>query len=155
MMRKVDEFEFLKIVYTADYRLFEQLSELDRMCIGSEGWSAESFRSESAKENGYVLCYMCGERVAGLLAGFSAVGEGNITTVAVHPDYRRMGLAESLMKNFIGLLPEDTENVFLEVRESNVPAISLYRKIGFEKVGIRKNFYDNPTENAIIMKKEV
>lgn len=135
--------------------IFEQLSELDRLCVGAEGWSAESFRSETEKETGHVLYIMDGERVIALLSGYHAVGEGDITSVAVHPDHRRKGLAEKLMNAFEHSLPEDTESIFLEVRESNAPAIALYEKCGFVRLAIRKNFYDNPRENAVVMEKKL
>ncbi len=135
--------------------IFEQLSELDRLCVGAEGWSAESFRSETEKETGHVLYIMDGERVIALLSGYHALGEGDITSVAVHPDHRRKGLAEKLMNAFEHSLPEDTESIFLEVRESNAPAIALYEKCGFVRLAIRKNFYDSPRENAVVMEKKL
>ena len=134
--------------------IFQQLSELDKICIGAEGWSAESFRSEAAKENGIVLACFKGERLAGLLAGYTAAGEGDITTAAVSPEYRRQGIAYRLMQEFFSLLPEDSAEVFLEVRESNIPAIELYKKCGFKQVGLRKRFYSQPEESAVVMKAE-
>ena len=78
--------------------------------------------------------------------------EGYITNVAVSPDFRRQGIARALIE---ALLAKARENglafVTLEVRESNAPAIALYTGAGFEPVGKRKNFYSNPTENAVLM----
>ena len=59
-----------------------------------------------------------------------------------------------LISEFEKILPEDTEDIFLEVRESNQIAINFYLKAGFEKISVRKRFYSNPTENALIMKKK-
>lgn len=132
--------------------IFEKLSELDRMLI-SDGWSAKSFRSEAEKENGYVLYIIENNRIAALLTGYYAVGEGDITNVAVHPGFRRKGLAKLLIEEFSGILPEDSESIFLEVRESNAPAINLYESCGFQRIALRKNFYSNPREHAVIMKK--
>ena len=123
--------------------------------MGAEGWSAESFRSEAEKETGHVLYVMDSERVIALLSGYHAVGEGDITSVAVHPEYRRRGLAEKLINAFERSLPDDTESIFLEVRESNAPAIALYEKCGFVRLAIRKNFYDSPRENAVVMEKKL
>lgn len=147
------QFSILNSHFSPD--IFEQLSELDRLCVGAEGWSAESFRSETEKETGHVLYIMDGERVIALLSGYHALGEGDITSVAVHPDHRRKGLAEKLMNAFEHSLPEDTESIFLEVRESNAPAIALYEKCGFVRLAIRKNFYDSPRENAVVMEKKL
>lgn len=133
--------------------LCEKLSALDRLCVGADGWSAESFRSEAEKENGIVLCITDGEDMAALLSGYTAVGEADITSVAVAPEYRRRGLALRLMERFEELLPEDTESIFLEVRESNAAAIALYEKCGFLRLSVRKNFYSSPRENAVVMQK--
>ena len=78
--------------------------------------------------------------------------EGDITNVAVHPDYRKQGVGNLLIDNLITLCKENNINsLTLEVRESNIPAQSLYKKHGFKEEGVRKNFYNNPKENAIIM----
>ena len=133
----------------------EQLSELDKMCVGADGWSADSFRSEAEKDNGYVLYVMDNENVIALLSGYSAVGEADITSIAVHPEYRRKGLALRLIERFIEMIPDDAESIFLEVRESNAPAIALYEKCGFERLSVRKNFYSQPRENAVVMQKKL
>ncbi|MDE6797541.1 MAG: ribosomal protein S18-alanine N-acetyltransferase, partial [Ruminococcus sp.] len=107
------------------------------------------------KDNGIVLCFVDGDNIIALLSGYFAEGEGDITSVAVDENFRRMGLAKKLITEFIKILPENTENIFLEVRENNVPAINLYKKCGFKKLSIRKNFYSNPAENAVVMVKAV
>lgn len=135
--------------------IYSQLSALDKLCVGADGWSAESFRSETQKDNGIVLYIMDGEQVMALLSGYTAVGEADITSVAVHPDYRRKGLAQKLMEYFEAHLPSDTESIFLEVRESNSSAIALYRKCGFMQLSVRRNFYTDPRENAVVMQKKL
>ena len=131
----------------------EQLSCLDKMCVGADGWSAGSFRSEIQKDTGHVLYILSEGKVIALLSGYHAAGEGDITSVAVHPDYRRKGLAQLLLDAFEKALPPDTEEIFLEVRESNSAAIALYTKCGFERLSVRKNFYSDPPENAVVMRK--
>lgn len=147
--------ELLKVSGKTDGDIFDRLSVLDRKCVGCDGWSADSFRSEVKKENGIVLCFRDNNNVIALLSGYFAEGEGDITSVAVEPDFRRNGLAQRLIAEFERLLPDSTENIFLEVRESNAPAINLYRKCGFEKLSVRKNFYINPRENAVVMVKKL
>jgi ribosomal-protein-alanine N-acetyltransferase len=72
--------------------------------------------------------------------------------VAVHPDFRRQGIAETLVGYLIDeAIKQSGEFITLEVREGNVPAIALYRKLEFEPVGIRKDFYSAPRENALLM----
>lgn len=96
-----------------------------------------------AKENGTVLG-TCGIR--------NMCGDGEITNVAIKESERGRGIGELLVRTCM----EESRKIgvrsyTLEVRESNLPAISLYQKLGFETEGVRKNFYDHPTEDALIM----
>lgn len=147
------DFDILDSDFSDD--IFEQLSALDKLCVGADGWSADSFRSEAEKDTGHILYITDSGNVIALLSGYHAVGEGDITSVAVHPDYRRKGLAKKLIEKFENSLPEDTESIFLEVRESNCGAIALYEKCGFERLSVRKNFYSQPRENAVVMQKKL
>ncbi|MDE6784984.1 MAG: ribosomal protein S18-alanine N-acetyltransferase [Ruminococcus sp.] len=158
MTRKADfmnDIVFCKISSETDEKVFDILSELDKSCVGADGWSAESFKSESAKDNGIVIYCYADMRIVGLISGYFAADEADITSVAVDSDYRRRGIAENLMAEFENQLPEYISEIFLEVRESNFPAVSLYKKCGFEKLHIRRNFYDNPVENAVVMRKRL
>lgn len=143
---------FMADKYSTD-ELYCRLSEIDRQCVGADGWSAESFKSEAEKENGIVLYAMENGMVTGLICGYFAADEAEITSVAVAPEYRRHGIAARLMEGYLSTLPEITSSIFLEVRESNAAAIGLYEKFGFEKISIRKNFYSYPDENAVVMRK--
>lgn len=143
--------EFLKKNSPDD--IFRQLSDLDVLCVGNDGWSENSFRSEAEKDNGIVIYISSGNNVIALISGYYAVGEGDITSIAVHPNHRRKGLAQRLIAEFENRLPELTESIFLEVRESNEAAIALYKKCGFEPLSVRKNFYVKPQENAVVMRK--
>ncbi|MBO5164338.1 MAG: ribosomal protein S18-alanine N-acetyltransferase [Ruminococcus sp.] len=140
---------------TTPTEIFRQLSELDKQCVGADGWSAESFISEAARESGIVLYAAENSRIAGLICGCFGADQADITSVAVAPECRRQGIADNLICEFISLLPCITESIFLEVRESNSAAIALYKKNGFEQISIRKRFYSSPVENAIIMKKDL
>ena len=138
---------------TPEY-IYAKLAETEKLCI-PDGWSAESFKSESLKDNGIVLYIQENDGIiSALLTAYTAIGEADITNVAVLPEYRRKGYATALISEFEKILPEDTEDILLEVRESNQSAINLYLKAGFEKISVRKRFYSNPTENALIMKKK-
>ena len=95
------------------------------------------------------LDVMC---IKGNCTSLKVLDEADINTVAVLPSFRRKGMADKLLSE-IFLYCDEINAFHLEVRESNIPAISLYKKNGFETDGIRKNFYSNPTENAILMTK--
>jgi ribosomal-protein-alanine N-acetyltransferase len=101
------------------------------------------------------LTYECHVAVLdGRIAGFVvsrrvASGEREILNVAVHPGFRRSGVATQLIRAEVSRWPGAH---FLEVRESNVAARSLYQQLGFEQVGTRPEYYENPTETGIVMR---
>lgn len=133
-------------------RHIEEIARLERLCF-SEPWSAE----------GILESYMHGTRFfvaeeAGSLLGYvgisTAAGEGYITNIAVFPEHRRRGIGEALMNRVLEFGAEKSlEFVSLEVRPSNTAAVSLYRKLGFETEGRRRDFYRFPREDALIMTK--
>ncbi|MBO4877184.1 MAG: ribosomal protein S18-alanine N-acetyltransferase [Ruminococcus sp.] len=147
--------EYRRITAGEPEKIYIALSALDKACVGADGWSEASFRSECGKDNGIVLAAFEDGELAGLLSGYTAVGEADITSVAVAPAYRRMGIARELVERFEAMLPEDTESIFLEVRVSNAGAIALYRKCGFDELSVRSRFYSSPEEDALVMKKEL
>ena len=130
---------------------YDELSALDKLCVGADGWSAEDFRSEAEKNGGIVLAAYDGDCLAGMVAGFTASDTGEILTVGTAPQYRRQGVARMLMEAFLAAVPKDVETIALEVRQSNAAAIALYRSFGFEKAGVRKRFYRDPIEDADVM----
>ena len=145
----------MKIISEFTNEIFEKMSALDKECVGTEGWSAASFREQSQSTGGIVLAAYCGDELAGLIAGFTASDTGEILTLSVAPQYRRQGIARKLMEAFLAEVPGDTENIALEVRQSNTAAISLYESFGFEKAGVRKRFYSAPEEDAAVMIKKL
>ena len=92
------------------------------------------------------------DRLAAFLGTHVILDEAEIVNVATHPDYRRMGLARWLIKDFFETHPALSQS-FLEVRESNTPARTLYESFGFEAYAVRRNYYEKPTENAILMRR--
>ncbi len=113
-------------------------------------WTAESFdamRSSPASRI-YVARMGRGEPV-GFCAGWLLVDELHVHTVTVHPDYRRQGIALGLLRYILA----DTGAIraTLEVRRSNIAAISLYERLGFKVSAIRERYYDNPTEDGLIL----
>jgi ribosomal-protein-alanine acetyltransferase len=143
--------EIIRLNGGSPAEIFEAMSTLDKECIGSEGWSAKAFLEEACQPGGIVLAAFCEGSFAGLFAGFTASGTGEVLTIATAPEYRRHGVARALMTEFLRLVPEDTETVALEVRQSNSAAIALYESFGFERAGIRKRFYSCPEEDAAVM----
>ncbi|MFV0466995.1 MAG: ribosomal protein S18-alanine N-acetyltransferase [Lachnospiraceae bacterium] len=103
----------------------------------------------------FILAEYCGE-VAGFSVLYSSVEEAELTNIAVRESFRKKGIAEGLMESNLAFVRQrNITNVFLEVRKSNQAAIHLYKKFQFSELGIRKNFYEEPREDAIVMKLEM
>ena len=130
---------------------YDELSALDKLCVGADGWSADSFREEAQRPESIILTAYDGDTLAGMIAGFTAADTGEILTVCTAPQYRRQGVARMLMETFLTSVPDSVESIALEVRQSNTAAIELYKSFGFEKAGVRKRFYRNPAEDADVM----
>ena len=115
-------------------------------------WSEKSFLESMERDDTIFLTALVDEEVAGYVGCYCIAGEGEITNVAVKDTYRRMGIGGKLLEELYKeaeLL--ECREFLLEVRESNEAAIGLYTRQGFVKEGIRKNFYEQPVENAVIM----
>lgn len=102
----------------------------------------------------YVIVHSSEKRVIGYIIYWLLQEEVQISNIAIHPDYRRMGIGETVLRQVMAKLKgEKVRFIFLEVRPSNTIAIDLYKKLGFDIVGIRKDYYRNPEEHAIVMGK--
>lgn len=132
--------------------------EIENQCF-SLPWSAKSFEDSLSREDTiFLVCEVSDENtsashIAGYMGLYLSFDEASVTNVAVSSAVRKKGYGEALVETAKKHAKEaGTECIFLEVRQSNVPALSLYKKLGFEELGIRKKFYEHPVEDAIIMK---
>nr|WP_295947322.1 ribosomal protein S18-alanine N-acetyltransferase [uncultured Agathobaculum sp.] len=136
-------------VVPMEERHLDTLAEIEKACFHAP-WSADMLREELGK--GIFLVAEQDGAVAGYVGCQTVLDEGYITNVAVSPDCRRQGIGRAL----IAELTERAKRaglafVTLEARESNAPAITLYEGAGFRRVGVRKNFYTAPAEDAVLM----
>lgn len=129
----------------------EQVKALLDTCFGESAWSMDALRSQLEKTDSRCLVAVEDEKIVGFLAFEQILGEGSIVEVAVHPDRRRQGIARKLIRST--LHNNFLKEIYLEVRASNTPAIGLYQSLGFERIGVRKGYYDHPKEDGIMMKK--
>ena len=128
------------------------VAEIEKACF-SLPWSEQSLVDSVVREDTMFLVCEDAPEIVGYIGMYLSFDEGDITNVAVSPAHRKMGYGEAIVSKAVELAKEkQLEMILLEVRVSNVPAISLYKKMGFEEIGIRKNFYEHPVEDAIIMK---
>ena len=131
-----------------------QVAALEKICF-SDPWSEKSVASELENKLAYWLVALEGETVAGYIGSQTVLDETDMMNVAVHPDYRRQGIAEALVNGLVEALKEKGSRCLtLEVRASNEPAKKLYEKLGFCQIGRRPNYYRNPREDALILRKE-
>lgn len=131
-----------------------QIAQLEKLCF-SDPWSESSIASELSNSLSCWLVAMEGEQVAGYIGSQTVMGETDMMNVAVAPDYRRQGVGEKLILTLVDILKARGSHwLMLEVRQSNAPARALYEKLGFAEVGRRKNYYRNPKEDALILRKE-
>ena len=131
------------------------VAELEKI-IFSSPWSEKSLAECVGGDNTLFLVCEKEGRAVGYVGCYTVCDDAAITNVAVHPDYRRQGIAESLVKVLISRASErGCAQVSLEVRVSNASAIALYEKLGFKTVGARRGFYSKPREDALIMIYEI
>lgn len=131
----------------------EQVELIEKQ-IFSIPWSQKSFEDAcQSEDNIYLVCEMNGQ-IAGYCGLWTVLGEGNITNMAVSGGLRRLGIAEALMKEMEKRgMSKNVVTYFLEVRKSNEAAVNLYKKMGYVQIGVRKNFYEKPVEDALVMSK--
>lgn len=131
-----------------------QVAQLEKLCF-SDPWSENSVASELENPLSLWLVAEKNGAVVGYVGSQTVMDETDMMNIAVHPDHRRQGIAEALIKALIiALKQKGSYCLTLEVRASNENARRLYEKLGFCQAGIRKNYYRNPREDAIILRKE-
>lgn len=128
--------------------------EIEPVAFGSHHWSRTSFTNELNNAGGAYFAAV--DIVSGLICGYSGfwlIGEeAHITTLAVHPDYRRKGIGEHLLINDIEMaLKLNATWMILEVRVSNESAQNLYHKYGFKSFGLRRKYYQDNDEDALVL----
>ena len=127
------------------------VAELERQNF-SEPWPEIAVRSELTNKLALWLVALDGETVVGYVGSQTVLQEADMMNIAVADSHRRRGIAKMLVEELIRQL--DAYQLTLEVRASNAPAIALYEKLGFTQVGLRKNYYHKPKEDALILRKE-
>ena len=120
--------------------------------IFGDPWGKKDIFSYICSDTGMCFSALDGGEVIGYIIGRKIPPEGEIYRIAVRPDRRQRGVGYRLLSYALKTeRGSGVETVFLEVRESNIPARALYKAYGFNEISIRKNYYQNPTENAVIM----
>ncbi len=116
-------------------------------------WSRQAFVDEITVNNmAMYFVALCNEQVIGYGGMWKILDEGHITNIAVHPEFRRCGAASVIIEKILEISGEKgIKSLTLEVRKSNIAAQNLYQKYGFKSEGIRKGYYSDTGEDALIM----
>lgn len=140
-------------IYPMGEEHLDALAELERVCF-SQPWSREALADELENDSAYFFVAETGGEVSGYVGLMITAGQSYITNIAVFPKFRHMGIAKMLLNRLFNIAEKyGIEFISLEVRPTNTAATKLYSLLGFEEIGLRKNFYRNPTEDAMIMTK--
>ena len=131
-----------------------QIAALERACF-SHPWSEAMLEDALFDPQASFIAAEDGEgNILGYAGLHAVLDEGYIDNIAVEPDARRHGVASALLDVFCRFGAANLAFLTLEVRASNAPAIALYEKYGFQRAGVRPNYYQSPREDAIIMTRE-
>ena len=128
----------------------EDVYNVEKNCF-STPWSVQSLSYELENENAIFFVAVLNEHVVGYICAHCVCRECYICNIAVLPEHRKRKIATCLLAFFIDSFQKNCDFISLEVRKSNLNAIKLYENFGFKKVGLRKDFYVKPKEDAIIM----
>ena len=128
-----------------------EVAMLEKLCF-SAPWSAQSLELLTREGIGMGVVYLQDGKVVAYGGMLCVVDQGQITNIAVHPDYRRQGIGKAIVGALLKYaMDEKFEEVTLEVRKSNDAAQALYRSMGFRAIATRPGFYSKPVEDGVIM----
>lgn len=132
----------------------EQVMEIENENF-SVPWTETGFFTFLIREDTLFLVAQEKEEILGYCGVVMVQDEGDITNVAVRKSWQNQGVGKKLMEELVkSTEQEGVARLFLEVRASNEPALRLYRNMGFVQTGIRKNYYEEPREDGIVMMRE-
>lgn len=138
------------IIRSMEEKDLQQVLEIEKASF-SKPWSYNDFLGSLNEPNIYMVAVVQ-DKIAGYCGLWGVAGEGQINNVAVAKSFRNQGIAFEMLSKLIHLGREQGLGEYtLEVRKSNESAIRVYQKLGFISEGLRKNYYEEPTEDALIM----
>ena len=126
----------------------EQIFNLEKEIFKSSAFSKSYLNTLIKGDNSFIYVYLIDDKVCGYLMVLDSIDVYEILAIATVEEYRNKGIAQELLDKI------KTKDIFLEVRKSNEKAINFYKKNNFKQISIRKGYYSDPTEDAIIMKME-
>ena len=132
-----------------DVDYIEQIFNLEKEIFKNSAFNKSYIETLIKGDNSFVYVYLIEDKICGYLMVLDSIDVYEILAIATIEEYRNKGIAQELLDKI------KIKDIFLEVRESNQVAINFYKKNKFKEISVRKNYYSEPNENAIIMKLEV
>ena len=139
----------IKKLTSNDINYIEQIFNLEKEIFINSAFNKSYMETLIKADNSFIYTYIIDDKVCGYLMVLDSIDVYEILAIATIEKYRNKGIAQELLDKI------KTKDIFLEVRESNQVAINFYKKNKFKEISVRKNYYSDPNENAIIMKLEV
>jgi [ribosomal protein S18]-alanine N-acetyltransferase len=129
-----------------------EIEQILRVSPEASAWSLEALSDALRHHARYFFVARNEQGIAAFICGRKVAEEGEILNLAVRPGLRKRGMGKALAGKLLHAFAQDgVAQVFLEVRESNAPAISFYRQLGFHQIGHRPSYYQNPPEAALVL----
>ena len=129
----------------------DQIMAIEQVCFPT-AWPRQVFEMELKSPRSFTRVSKLGDMVVGYVVAWTVYDEGHILNIAVLPEFRRMGIGEDLMTDCLDYFSRrHAKYALLEVRTSNIGAIKLYEKLGFNSIGIRRGYYNDTGEDALVM----
>ena len=139
----------IKKLTSDDVDYIDQIFNLEKEIFKNSAFNKSYMETLIKSDNSFIYTYIIDNKVCGYLMVLDSIDVYEILAIATIEEYRNNGIAQELLDKI------KTKDIFLEVRESNQVAINFYKKNKFKEISVRKNYYSEPNENAIIMKLEV
>ena len=139
----------IKKLTSNDINYIDQIFNLEKEIFKNFAFNKGYIETLIKGDNSFIYIYLIEDKICGYLMVLDSIDVYEILAIATIEKYRNKGIAQELLDKI------KTKDIFLEVRESNQVAINFYKKNKFNQISIRKNYYSEPNENAIIMKLEV
>lgn len=131
----------------------DEVLKIEESAYGEHHWSKDSFYGELSNNLAhYYSAFDVDGNLIGYAGSWRVIDEAHITTIAIKPEFRRKKIGEALLNKILeDCYKNEIKYITLEVRKSNIAAIGLYEKYGFKSLGVRKGYYQNNNEDALIM----
>jgi len=144
----MQEFEIQKM----DTKHIDDILQIEELCYGAHHWSKDSFLTELNNKISSYRCVVINNRCIGYMGIWKITDEAHVTNLSVHPDFQNQKFAHRLLLDALDeCYREKIKYITLEVRATNKKAIGLYEKFGFKSLGLRKKYYQDNNEDALIM----